>query len=61
MKKNVFGYAVGGGLEKAFSEHFTAKVEALHINLNTANSHINNNFRSDNRFTIVRKGLNWKF
>lgn len=61
MKKNVFGYTVGGGLEMALNSEASLKLEALQIELQEAESRINNNFRAANRFTIVRAGLNWNF
>lgn len=61
MKKNVFGYTMGSGVEMALSSQASIKLEALHIDLNDAESGVNNNFRAANKFTIVRAGLNWNF
>jgi outer membrane immunogenic protein len=35
------GYAVGGGVEYAFAQHWTAKVEALYVNLGAGSRTIN--------------------
>jgi len=61
MSKNVFGYTLGGGVEMAVSAQVSAKVEALYVDLGTAESGVNNNFYADNKFAVVRAGLNWGF
>lgn len=62
LDENVFGYAIGVGLEKALSDHVTAKVEALYVDLNEAQvPRSGYTFTADNQFTVVRVGLNWKF
>ncbi|TYC51446.1 porin family protein [Rhodobacterales bacterium] len=61
LYKNVFGVAAGAGIEKAFSEHLTAQIDALYIGLQTMKSKSDKDYYSDNNFTVVRAGLNWKF
>jgi outer membrane immunogenic protein len=56
------GWVVGGGIEYAFTNNLTAKLEGLYVNLDTEN----NNFGAfaDNNnaeFGVVRAGLNYKF
>jgi outer membrane immunogenic protein len=36
--RRAVGYALGGGVEYAFTEHWTAKVEALYINLSNGSN-----------------------
>jgi outer membrane immunogenic protein len=65
------GYALGGGVEYAFTEHWTAKVEALYINLSDGNSRtiaITNggviypiSATNGNGGGVVRVGVNYKF
>ncbi|MDT2021743.1 outer membrane beta-barrel protein [Methylocella sp. CPCC 101449] len=68
------GYAVGGGVEYAFMNNWSAKIEALYIGMNRNN---NNNFavfnlgtntlflpNSNSRrndFVVVRAGINYRF
>ena len=62
LDENVFGYAIGAGIEKALSENVTAKIEALYVDLNKAEVRRSNyTFTSDDQFAVVRVGLNWKF
>jgi outer membrane immunogenic protein len=65
------GYALGGGVEYAFAEHWTAKVEALYINLSNGSSRtiaVTNgglvypvSATSGNGGGLVRVGVNYKF
>jgi len=65
------GYALGGGVEYAFTEHWTAKVEALYINLSSGGNRtiaVTNggvvypiSANSGNGGGLVRVGLNYKF
>jgi outer membrane immunogenic protein len=65
------GYAVGGGVEYAFTEKLSVKVEALYLHLGrgftgatTYNSSTNAYYgagRSDAGFALVRAGLNYRF
>ncbi|MFC4172895.1 outer membrane protein [Microvirga sp. GCM10011540] len=57
------GWTLGGGVEYAFTNNLTAKVEGLYVNLDTSN---NNYFgyyadRNNAEFGVVRAGLNFKF
>ena len=49
------GYAVGGGLEWAFAQNWSAKAEYLFVGLGEDDFGVNNDFHS------VRLGLNYKF
>jgi outer membrane immunogenic protein len=58
------GYAVGGGVEYAFLNNWSVKLEYLFTDLGRTNNNNgfffnNNNFRERNH--IVRAGLNYKF
>jgi outer membrane immunogenic protein len=65
------GWTIGGGLEWAFWDHWTAKFEYLYIDFGNRNSSNNNTFVVDTNafimdtghFTdnIVRAGVNYKF
>jgi outer membrane immunogenic protein len=56
------GWTVGGGVEYAFTNNLTAKIEGLYVNLDTQNSgglyYAGN---GDTEFGVVRAGLNYKF
>ncbi|MCB8821583.1 outer membrane protein [Microvirga rosea] len=61
------GWALGGGLEYAFTNNLTAKIEGLYVNIDTGN---NNSIyglgyygggRNKDEFGVVRAGLNYKF
>ena len=66
------GYAVGGGLEYAFTDRWSAKVEALYVNLRRSWSNTATAYdasvpayygpgRIDSGFAVVRAGLNYRF
>lgn len=65
------GYAVGGGVEYAITDHISAKVEGLYVNLGKNNSGTTyydssvpayyGTGRSDFGFGLVRAGLNYRF
>jgi outer membrane immunogenic protein len=69
------GYAVGGGVEYAFSNNWSAKLEALYVGLNRNNNNgiggvydggtntvfLANSARRNNDFVVVRAGLNYRF
>ena len=57
---NATGWTVGGGLEYAFTNNLSAKVEGLYVNLDQDD---NNFFGIDNdaEFGVVRAGLNFRF
>lgn len=61
MDKTVLGFTAGGGVEMALGSQASIKLEALHIDLDVAESGVNKNFRADNKFNVVRAGLNWHF
>lgn len=70
-----FGYTVGGGLEYAFTNNVTAKIEGLYVNLDESERRgratydlgtnrlflANDNNGGDSDFFVVRAGLNFKF
>jgi outer membrane immunogenic protein len=56
------GWTLGGGLEYAFTDNLTAKVEGLYVNLESDNNNfalVDNN--KETEFGVVRAGLNFKF
>ncbi|MBB3809731.1 outer membrane protein [Pseudochelatococcus contaminans] len=59
------GWTVGGGVEYAFTDNITARIEGLYVNLGKENRNyfvpVVNNSRKDNEFGVVRAGLNYKF
>lgn len=67
------GYAVGGGVEYAFTNNLTAKLEALYVNLGSGSSTSGTTYydattasyygtgRQKQDTAIVRAGLNYKF
>jgi outer membrane immunogenic protein len=71
------GYAVGGGLEYAFTDHFTMKVEGLYVNLNHGPKNdkilgivvagdgtgvaVTTTSYKEFEFGLVRAGVNYKF
>ena len=57
-----FGWAAGAGVEYAFTDQLTAKVEYLHIDLGKDNFNIDNSIvRSKWHADGIRVGLNYKF
>lgn len=60
------GWTIGGGVEYAFTNNLTGKVEGLYVNLNNDNGYRiagATGFDDDNdtEFGVVRAGLNYKF
>ncbi|MXQ14429.1 outer membrane protein [Microvirga makkahensis] len=58
------GWTLGGGLEYAVTDNFTAKLEGLYVNLDTSDSYSlagRVNIRRDTEFSLFRAGLNYKF
>jgi outer membrane immunogenic protein len=57
------GWTLGGGLEYAFTNNLTAKVEGLYVNLEDQDFTFNGlTFSSEEQeFGVVRAGLNYKF
>ncbi len=59
-----YGYAVGGGLEYAFTNNLTAKLEYLYINLERESVRTpfgTANIKVGTDMSLVRAGLNYKF
>lgn len=64
-----WGWTLGGGIEHAFSNNWTAKFEYLYVKLDTGNGDLVNlaspNYRfstsGEDKFHVVRVGLNYKF
>ncbi|MFC7400122.1 outer membrane protein [Chelatococcus sp. GCM10030263] len=60
------GWTVGGGLEYAFTDSLSAKIEGLYVNLGGDDKELGAGFypyekRKDNEFAVVRAGINYKF
>ena len=56
------GWVLGGGVEYAFTNNLTAKVEGLYVNLDTKNNWYGVYGDKNNaEFGVVRAGLNYKF
>lgn len=62
------GFVVGGGLEHAFAPNWTAKAEALYVDLGSYDVRVDPAIadrpfttRFDNSLVIVRAGVNYKF
>jgi outer membrane immunogenic protein len=60
------GWTLGGGVEYAFTNNLTAKIEGLYVNIDRSNDRFlvpTTAFLSnrDNEFGVVRAGLNYKF
>jgi len=54
------GWTAGGGVEYAFSDQWSAKVEYLHVDLGDTDQ-ASNGFFTDNDLDIVRAGINFHF
>lgn len=64
--ENATGWTVGGGIETALDSRWSAKVEALHIDVGSERSAVTVSglLRAvdyDRRFQVVRAGLNYRF
>jgi outer membrane immunogenic protein len=69
------GWTAGGGIEYAFTNNFTARIEGLFVSLDRGNNRfagvvfdtatrtliVGDSSRGDNEFGVVRAGLNYKF
>ncbi len=57
------GWVLGGGLEYAFSDKISTKVEYLHMNFPKYTGYTNNeeSYTFENEVDLVRVGLNYKF
>ena len=53
------GWTVGGGLEYAFTNNLSAKIEGLYVNLDQDDDFFGIN--DDAEFGVVRAGLNYRF
>jgi outer membrane immunogenic protein len=53
------GWTVGGGLEYAFTDNLSAKVEGLYVNLDQDDNFLG--IDNDAEFGVVRAGLNFRF
>jgi outer membrane immunogenic protein len=53
------GWTVGGGLEYAFTNNLSAKVEGLYVNLDQDDNFLG--IDNDAEFGVVRAGLNFRF
>lgn len=58
-----YGYTVGAGLEYAFTNNLTAKIEYLYTDLGEKRyfTNLGVNQKIGNDFSVVRAGLNYKF
>lgn len=54
------GYTVGGGIEYAFTNNITARVEGLYVDL-ADKSVLGGTRRAGSEFGVVRAGVNYKF
>lgn len=58
------GWTLGGGVEYAITDNFTAKVEGLYVDLDTSSNYALSdtvNVRRDTEFGVIRAGVNYKF
>jgi outer membrane immunogenic protein len=58
------GWTLGGGVEYAITNNFTAKVEGLYVDLDTKDNYTLGDridVRRDTEFGVVRAGVNYKF
>jgi outer membrane immunogenic protein len=55
------GWTVGGGIEYAFTNNITAKIEGLYVNLERDDRFRGVRVRGEEDFGVVRAGLNYKF
>jgi outer membrane immunogenic protein len=66
---NSSGWTLGGGVEYAFSNTMSLKVEYLHVKLGDNNNQLAFNtdpnkffsFKNENKFDVVRAGINYRF
>jgi outer membrane immunogenic protein len=57
-----WGWTLGGGVEYAFTNNLTAKIEGLYVNLDTKNTGgLYYTGNGNTEFGVVRAGLNFKF
>jgi len=58
---NATGWTVGGGLEYAFTNNLSAKIEGLYVNLDQDDNFPGLDLDNDTEFGVVRAGLNFRF
>lgn len=59
-----YGWTIGGGLEYAFTNNLTAKIEYLYVDLDKESVTVPGgvfNANVETKFSVVRAGLNYKF
>lgn len=59
-----YGWTIGGGLEYAFTNNLTAKIEYLYVDLDKESITVPGgvfNANVETKFSVVRAGLNYKF
>ncbi|WP_439497706.1 outer membrane protein [Bosea sp. (in: a-proteobacteria)] len=59
-----YGWTLGGGLEYAFTNNLTAKIEYLYVDLDKESFNVPGgtfNANVETKFSVVRAGLNYKF
>lgn len=59
-----YGWTLGGGLEYAFTNNWTAKIEYLYVDLDKESFNVPGGVLTTNvetKFSVVRAGLNYKF
>ncbi|MBD2745100.1 porin family protein [Microvirga sp. BT688] len=55
------GWTVGGGLEYAFTNNLSAKIEGLYVNLENDDDFDFDGFDGETDFGVIRAGLNFRF
>ena len=58
---NASGWTVGGGVEYAFTNNLSAKIEGLYVNLDQDDNFPGLDLDNDAEFGVVRAGLNFRF
>ena len=58
---NATGWTVGGGLEYAFTNNLSAKIEGLYVNPDQDDNFPGLDLDNDAEFGVVRAGLNFRF
>jgi outer membrane immunogenic protein len=59
-----WGWTIGGGVEYAITNNFTAKVEGLYVDIDTKDNYDRGgsvNINRDAEFGVLRAGVNYKF
>lgn len=55
------GWTLGGGVEMAFGEHFTGRIEYLYVDLGETSETGDYDFQASADFSVVRAGVNYAF